>query len=151
MVAARETGLARHLDLSRPDGLPADLTRPVAAEAKTADTKTVALEAEPVPRAYKAQADEQTFRAVTNIDVEPLQIKAVLDNPNGRITAEKEPNHMDMRYFDAPEDVKMVMPGDNVAMEVELLTPVALEEQMRFAIREGGKTVGAGLVSEIIA
>ncbi len=48
------------------------------------------------------------------------------------------------------EDVKMVMPGDNVAMEVELITPVALEEQMRFAIREGGKTVGAGVVTKIL-
>ena len=48
------------------------------------------------------------------------------------------------------EDVKMVMPGDNVSMEVELITPVALEEQMRFAIREGGKTVGAGVVTKII-
>ncbi|MBI5480493.1 MAG: elongation factor Tu, partial [Deltaproteobacteria bacterium] len=49
-----------------------------------------------------------------------------------------------------PEDVKMVMPGDNVDMEVELITPVALEEQMRFAIREGGKTVGAGVVTKIV-
>jgi elongation factor Tu len=49
-----------------------------------------------------------------------------------------------------PEDVKMVMPGDNVNMVVELITPVALEKEMRFAIREGGKTVGAGVVTEII-
>jgi elongation factor Tu len=49
-----------------------------------------------------------------------------------------------------PDDVKMVMPGDNVTMEIELITPVALEEQMRFAIREGGRTVGAGVVSEIL-
>jgi elongation factor Tu len=49
-----------------------------------------------------------------------------------------------------PEGVKMVMPGDNVTMEVELITTVALEEQMRFAIREGGKTVGAGVVTKII-
>jgi elongation factor Tu len=48
-----------------------------------------------------------------------------------------------------PEDVKMVMPGDNVDMGVELITPVALEKEMRFAIREGGKTVGAGVVVEI--
>jgi elongation factor Tu len=47
------------------------------------------------------------------------------------------------------EDVKMVMPGDNLTMLVELITPVALEEQMRFAIREGGKTVGAGVVTKI--
>lgn len=49
-----------------------------------------------------------------------------------------------------PDDVKMVMPGDNVTMEVELITTVALESQMRFAIREGGRTVGAGVVAEII-
>jgi len=49
-----------------------------------------------------------------------------------------------------PEGVKMVMPGDNVTVEVELITTVALEEQMRFAIREGGKTVGAGVVTKII-
>ena len=44
----------------------------------------------------------------------------------------------------------MVMPGDNVTMTIELITPVALEEQMRFAIREGGKTVGAGVVTKIL-
>jgi elongation factor Tu len=43
-----------------------------------------------------------------------------------------------------------VMPGDNVTVEVELITNVALEEQMRFAIREGGKTVGAGVVTKIL-
>jgi elongation factor Tu len=49
------------------------------------------------------------------------------------------------------EGVEMVMPGDNVEIEVELITPIAMEKQIRFAIREGGKTVGAGRVSEIIA
>jgi elongation factor Tu len=49
-----------------------------------------------------------------------------------------------------PEGVKMVMPGDNVNMTVTLIAPVALEEQMRFAIREGGRTVGAGVVTKII-
>jgi elongation factor Tu len=48
------------------------------------------------------------------------------------------------------DDIKMVMPGDNVTVEVELITKVALEEQMRFAIREGGKTVGAGVVAKIL-
>jgi len=46
--------------------------------------------------------------------------------------------------------VEMVMPGDNVNLEVELLEPVALELGLRFAIREGGKTVGAGVVTEVI-
>ena len=49
-----------------------------------------------------------------------------------------------------PEGVEMVMPGDNIQMEVELITPIALEKTMRFAIREGGRTVGAGRVGEII-
>jgi len=49
-----------------------------------------------------------------------------------------------------PEEVKMVMPGDNVSMTVELITPVALEEQQRFAIREGGRTVGAGVITKIL-
>ena len=49
-----------------------------------------------------------------------------------------------------PEGVEMVMPGDNVAMEVVLITPIAMEKELRFAIREGGRTVGAGVISEII-
>jgi len=49
-----------------------------------------------------------------------------------------------------PDGVEMVMPGDNVAMEVSLITPVAIEKELRFAIREGGRTVGAGVVSDII-
>jgi elongation factor Tu len=49
-----------------------------------------------------------------------------------------------------PEGVEMVMPGDNVEMEVTLITPIAMEEQLRFAIREGGRTVGAGVVSKVI-
>jgi len=49
-----------------------------------------------------------------------------------------------------PSGVEMVMPGDNVQMEVELITPIALEKELRFAIREGGRTVGAGVVTEVI-
>jgi elongation factor Tu len=49
-----------------------------------------------------------------------------------------------------PEGTKMVMPGDNVTMTIDLITPVALEEQQRFAIREGGRTVGAGVVTKIL-
>jgi elongation factor Tu len=44
----------------------------------------------------------------------------------------------------------MVMPGDNIAMEVELITPIAMDKQLRFAIREGGRTVGAGVVADIL-
>jgi elongation factor Tu len=49
-----------------------------------------------------------------------------------------------------PEGVEMVMPGDNITITVELITPIALEEELRFAIREGGHTVGAGVVSKIL-
>ena len=49
-----------------------------------------------------------------------------------------------------PEGTEMVMPGDNIAMEVELIVPIAMEEKLRFAIREGGRTVGAGVVAKII-
>jgi elongation factor Tu len=49
-----------------------------------------------------------------------------------------------------PEGTEMVMPGDNVSMEVELIVPIAMEEKLRFAIREGGRTVGAGVVASII-
>jgi elongation factor Tu len=49
-----------------------------------------------------------------------------------------------------PANVEMVMPGDNVSISVELITPVAMDKELRFAIREGGRTVGAGVVAEII-
>ncbi|HET9939576.1 MAG TPA: elongation factor Tu, partial [Candidatus Eisenbacteria bacterium] len=48
-----------------------------------------------------------------------------------------------------PEGREMVMPGDNVEMAVELITPIAMEKELRFAIREGGRTVGAGVVAEV--
>ena len=48
------------------------------------------------------------------------------------------------------EGVEMVMPGDNVNVEVELITPIAMEQGLRFAIREGGRTVGAGVVADIV-
>jgi elongation factor Tu len=49
-----------------------------------------------------------------------------------------------------PEGTEMVMPGDNVAMDVELIVPIAMEEKLRFAIREGGRTVGAGVVAQVL-
>ncbi|MBL7068089.1 MAG: elongation factor Tu, partial [Candidatus Marinimicrobia bacterium] len=49
-----------------------------------------------------------------------------------------------------PEGVDMVMPGDNVTVTIELITPIAMEKELRFAIREGGRTVGAGVVTEIL-
>jgi elongation factor Tu len=49
-----------------------------------------------------------------------------------------------------PEGTEMVMPGDNVTMDVKLIVPIAMEEKLRFAIREGGRTVGAGIVSSIV-
>ncbi|RAU20386.1 elongation factor Tu, partial [Paramagnetospirillum kuznetsovii] len=49
-----------------------------------------------------------------------------------------------------PEGTEMVMPGDNVSMEVQLICPIAMDEGLRFAIREGGRTVGAGVVAKIV-
>jgi elongation factor Tu len=49
-----------------------------------------------------------------------------------------------------PEGTEMVMPGDNIAVEIELITPVAMDQGLKFAIREGGRTVGAGVVTKII-
>ncbi|MCK4461507.1 MAG: elongation factor Tu, partial [candidate division Zixibacteria bacterium] len=49
-----------------------------------------------------------------------------------------------------PEGIEMVMPGDNVTMEIELIMPIAMEQELRFAIREGGRTVGAGVIAEVI-
>jgi len=49
-----------------------------------------------------------------------------------------------------PEGTEMIMPGDNVSMEIELITPIAMEKGLRFAIREGGRTVGAGTITDII-
>ncbi|MCK4374422.1 MAG: elongation factor Tu, partial [Candidatus Brocadiae bacterium] len=48
------------------------------------------------------------------------------------------------------EGVEMVIPGDNITLDVSLITPIAMEEQLRFAIREGGNTVGAGVVTKIL-
>jgi elongation factor Tu len=44
----------------------------------------------------------------------------------------------------------MVMPGDNIALEAELITPIAMEKELRFAVREGGRTVGAGVIGEVL-
>ena len=49
-----------------------------------------------------------------------------------------------------PQGTEMVMPGDNVTMEIQLIAPIAMDEGLRFAIREGGRTVGAGVVASII-
>jgi elongation factor Tu len=51
---------------------------------------------------------------------------------------------------DLPEGVEMVMPGDNISVVVKLISPIAMEDGLRFAIREGGRTVGAGVVASII-
>ena len=70
------------------------------------------------------------------------------------------PNYRPQFYFrttdvtgmvNLPDGTEMVMPGDNIAMEVELIAPIAMDDGLRFAIREGGRTVGAGVVSKIIA
>ena len=53
--------------------------------------------------------------------------------------------------IELPKDKEMVMPGDNVSITVKLIAPIAMEEGLRFAIREGGRTVGAGVVAKILA
>ncbi len=50
-----------------------------------------------------------------------------------------------------PQGVEMVMPGDNVSVDIDLIAPVAMEKGQRFAIREGGRTIGAGRVSDVVA
>jgi elongation factor Tu len=52
--------------------------------------------------------------------------------------------------MELPEGVEMVMPGDNIDMNVKLITPVALDEQLRFAVREGGRTVGSGVITKVV-
>ena len=52
--------------------------------------------------------------------------------------------------MELPDDIEMVMPGDNIKMTMELIAPIAMEEGLRFAIREGGSTVGSGVVSKIL-
>ena len=52
--------------------------------------------------------------------------------------------------MELPEGTEMVMPGDNMSVSVELINPIAMEKGLRFAIREGGKTVGAGTVTEVL-
>ena len=49
-----------------------------------------------------------------------------------------------------PDGVEMVMPGDNIDMEITLITPIAMEQGLRFAIREGGRTVGSGVIAKVI-
>ena len=82
-----------------------------------------------------AAAPADTLRATASAD-EPTVIVVRTMDVTGTITL--------------AEDIKMVMPGDNVAIAVELITVVALEEQQRFAIREGGRTVGAGVITKIV-
>jgi elongation factor Tu len=60
------------------------------------------------------------------------------------------PYHRRDRSIELPKDKEMVMPGDNVSITVKLINPIAMEEGLRFAIREGGRTVGAGVVAKII-
>ena len=64
---------------------------------------------------------------------------------------DSRPQTMDaLTKLDLPAGVEMVMPGDNVQMPIELITPIAMDEGLRFAIREGGRTVGAGVVTKIL-
>ena len=126
----------------------------------------------------QGQAGDNVGCLLRGVDKEEIERGQVIAKP-GSITAHKKfqgevyilkkeeggrhtpffPNYRPQFYMrttdvtgsvELPEGVKMVMPGDNVSMTVTLITPVALEEQMRFAIREGGRTVGAGVVTKVI-
>ena len=126
----------------------------------------------------QGQAGDNVGCLLRGVDKEEIERGQVIAKP-GSITAHKKfqgevyilkkeeggrhtpffPNYRPQFYMrttdvtgsvELPEGVKMVMPGDNVTMTVTLITPVALEEQMRFAIREGGRTVGAGVVTKVI-
>ena len=52
--------------------------------------------------------------------------------------------------IELPEGVEMVMPGDNIEMGIKLMAPVAMDEQLRFAVREGGRTVGSGVITQVL-
>ena len=68
----------------------------------------------------------------------------------GQVTALKESAEgRSLVVITLEEGTEMVMPGDNTVMEIKLITPIAMEEQLRFAIREGGRTIGAGVVTKI--
>ena len=64
--------------------------------------------------------------------------------------AKRRPSSIAIGAITMPEGVEMVMPGDNIQMTVKLIAPIAMEDGLRFAIREGGRTVGAGVVAKII-
>ena len=68
----------------------------------------------------------------------------------GEAVMQKRLAALALQAVELPEGVEMVMPGDNVQMTVKLICPIAMEEGLRFAIREGGRTVGAGVVAKII-
>ena len=78
--------------------------------------------------------------------------KALLADPSSQIALQEinTTNEMLKDKAKLPEGTEMVMPGDNVSLEIELHTPVAMEKGLRFAIREGGRTVGAGTITEIV-
>ena len=73
---------------------------------------------------------------------------AVLQRISSSVLLQNDGRHWNVQL---PEGVEMVMPGDNVELLCELIAPIAMEPQMRFAIREGGRTIGAGTVSQVIA
>ena len=86
---------------------------------------------------------------------EPVQVaKDMVDTGLAELFVTSQPVAAVLRAVTAallPAGVEMVMPGDNVSLDVELITPIAIEKESRFAIREGGHTVGAGVVTEVIA
>ncbi|AKO40919.1 hypothetical protein RZ64_02535 [[Haemophilus] ducreyi] len=85
-------------------------------------------------------------RAFDQIDNAPEEKARGITINTSHVEYDTETRH----YAELPEGVEMVMPGDNIKMTVSLIHPIAMDEGLRFAIREGGRTVGAGVVAKII-
>jgi len=97
---------------------------------------------------FKGYRPQFYFRTtdVTGIVTLPEGIEMVMPGDNIAMTVDL----ITPIAMDKAEGIEMVMPGDNIAMTVDLITPIAMDKELRFAIREGGRTVGAGVVSEVI-
>ena len=91
------------------------------------------------------------LRGVAREDIERGQVlaKPATITPHTKFKAEVRTTDV-TGVVELPEGTEMVMPGDNVAMDVELIHPIAIEDGTRFSIREGGRTVGSGVVTEIV-
>ena len=86
---------------------------------------------------------------VSQVSIPSEEVAEIKDGKRRTTNRKVFPGYV-LLEMDLPEGREMVMPGDNVVMDIELIAPIAMETGLRFAIREGGHTVGAGVVTEII-